>query len=114
PTLYRSQLYYYSSSPPHSSPTLVPYTTLFRSPAKWRQTMEDRDSKTAKLPSSCNPSRWKTWGRRRPEPSRAGRKISEHLWDQVQDRKSTRLNSSHVKSSYAVFCLKKKTDGTGS
>src|SRR5690606_40905139 len=28
------------------------------------------------------------------------------------DRKSTRLNSSHVKSSYAVFCLKKKTDHT--
>src|SRR5690606_32152031 len=28
------------------------------------------------------------------------------------DRKSTRLNSSHVKISYAVFCLKKKTKGT--
>src|SRR5690606_40114513 len=28
------------------------------------------------------------------------------------DRKSTRLNSSHVKNSYAVFCLKKKTTGT--
>src|SRR5436309_10316800 len=28
-------------------------------------------------------------------------------WDQI-DRKSTRLNSSHVKISYAVFCLKKK------
>src|SRR5207249_9388528 len=27
----------------------------------------------------------------------------------AQDRKSTRLNSSHVSSSYAVFCLKKKT-----
>src|SRR5204863_9953365 len=27
---------------------------------------------------------------------------------QVQDRKSTRLNSSHVETSYAVFCLKKK------
>src|SRR5690606_39940382 len=27
----------------------------------------------------------------------------------LQDRKSTRLNSSHVKISYAVFCLKKKT-----
>src|SRR5690606_26478235 len=27
----------------------------------------------------------------------------------LKDRKSTRLNSSHVKSSYAVFCLKKKT-----
>src|SRR5690625_6214912 len=29
-------------------------------------------------------------------------------WDQTQDRKSTRLNSSHVAISYAVFCLKKK------
>src|SRR5690606_40026471 len=29
---------------------------------------------------------------------------------QCRDRKSTRLNSSHVKISYAVFCLKKKTD----
>src|SRR5690606_41379598 len=29
--------------------------------------------------------------------------------DGRQDRKSTRLNSSHVKTSYAVFCLKKKT-----
>src|SRR5690606_41130626 len=29
-----------------------------------------------------------------------------------QDRKSTRLNSSHVKNSYAVFCLKKKTKKT--
>src|SRR5690554_7066136 len=28
--------------------------------------------------------------------------------DLVEDRKSTRLNSSHVRSSYAVFCLKKK------
>src|SRR5436309_6044934 len=32
------------------------------------------------------------------------------LYD-VTDRKSTRLNSSHVKSSYAVFCLKKKEHG---
>src|SRR5690606_39523652 len=30
-----------------------------------------------------------------------------------QDRKSTRLNSSHVKISYAVFCLKKKNRGIG-
>src|SRR5690606_41977216 len=28
---------------------------------------------------------------------------------ELEDRKSTRLNSSHVKISYAVFCLKKKT-----
>src|SRR5690606_41894861 len=32
----------------------------------------------------------------------------ERLWQTVGDRKSTRLNSSHVKISYAVFCLKKK------
>src|SRR5690606_41592877 len=30
-----------------------------------------------------------------------------------EDRKSTRLNSSHVKISYAVFCLKKKTNTSG-
>src|SRR5699024_12157097 len=30
----------------------------------------------------------------------------------IEDRKSTRLNSSHVSSSYAVFCLKKKTTAT--
>src|SRR5690625_5459604 len=30
----------------------------------------------------------------------------------ARDRKSTRLNSSHVASSYAVFCLKKEIDGT--
>src|SRR5699024_11761293 len=32
-----------------------------------------------------------------------------HLLDEDLDRKSTRLNSSHVSISYAVFCLKKKT-----
>src|SRR5690606_41679125 len=34
--------------------------------------------------------------------------LSPHLVTAYQDRKSTRLNSSHVKISYAVFCLKKK------
>src|SRR5690606_42156632 len=33
---------------------------------------------------------------------------TSHAQDTLQDRKSTRLNSSHVKISYAVFCLKKK------
>src|SRR5690625_5746158 len=32
----------------------------------------------------------------------------EEIADEVEDRKSTRLNSSHVAISYAVFCLKKK------
>src|SRR5699024_11524944 len=36
--------------------------------------------------------------------------LNEHhaMFQQVRDRKSTRLNSSHVSISYAVFCLKKK------
>src|SRR5699024_11788392 len=34
--------------------------------------------------------------------------VNEKLWYKVEDRKSTRLNSSHVSISYAVFCLKKK------
>src|SRR5690606_39451555 len=39
-----------------------------------------------------------------PTPTDTGKRLLNH----VQDRKSTRLNSSHVKISYAVFCLKKK------
>src|SRR5690606_40962046 len=44
----------------------------------------------------------------REEPVRAHQRQREH--QQLQDRKSTRLNSSHVKISYAVFCLKKKSE----
>src|SRR6266403_4338464 len=40
---------------------------------------------------------------RRPPSARPGR-----AWSDARDRKSTRLNSSHVEISYAVFCLKKK------
>src|SRR5690606_39701946 len=35
-------------------------------------------------------------------------RINDLVSQRILDRKSTRLNSSHVKSSYAVFCLKKK------
>src|SRR5690606_40239323 len=45
--------------------------------------------------------------RRRYAASRA-RPLSIHRGAAAADRKSTRLNSSHVKISYAVFCLKKK------
>src|SRR5690606_40541854 len=45
------------------------------------------------------------WQRERPPDSL---RQTTQLGD-VRDRKSTRLNSSHVKISYAVFCLKKKT-----
>src|SRR5437588_1060261 len=64
--------------PPRS--TLFPYTTLFRSATSLRL-----------LPAG-------TCSVRRGDSHRAGR----------QDRKSTRLNSSHTVISYAVFCLKKK------
>src|SRR5690349_24795205 len=82
--------------PPRS--TLFPYTTLFRSfpfPVFLftRKMRVITDQKGAAL---CR-SREGIAGRRQP----SFRFISS-------DRKSTRLNSSHVEISYAVFCLKKK------
>src|SRR5690606_41671534 len=41
-------------------------------------------------------------------PSAKGTQLLPISWRPAADRKSTRLNSSHVKISYAVFCLKKK------
>src|SRR5690349_23240934 len=68
--------------PPRS--TLFPYTTLFRSRGP-------DDPRRA----------------RRTRPGTVGRVRAPGAWHD-QDRKSTRLNSSHVEISYAVFCLKKK------
>src|SRR2546430_15448652 len=72
--------------PPRS--TLFPYTTLFRS--------------LGEFPNE-------------PEPHHLGDehrdRLTEHRrlgLDAAEDRKSTRLNSSHSQISYAVFCLKKK------
>src|SRR5690349_22692002 len=85
--------------PPTS--TLFPYTTLFRSVPALRMLPEA----AARIPA-------------RPEIEvehriRAGAQRAEPLVveraDGEEDRKSTRLNSSHVESSYAVYCLKKKT-----
>src|SRR5690606_41895946 len=46
---------------------------------------------------------------RQPLPARPGKGPERRRQaDLLEDRKSTRLNSSHVKISYAVFCLKKK------
>src|SRR3712207_8503524 len=83
--------------PPRS--TLFPYTTLFR-------------SSCAPIGRSANrqgPFSW-AWqatklrvDRRRAHKGSGSRAPS-------QDRKSTRLNSSHANISYAVFCLKKKRD----
>src|SRR5699024_12802620 len=43
-------------------------------------------------------------------PIRLDLNILKTCWDNNRDRKSTRLNSSHVSISYAVFCLKKKSN----
>src|SRR5690606_39439116 len=53
---------------------------------------------------------WLADGRRRPDRDRdaARERRRGRGEDRHRDRKSTRLNSSHVKISYAVFCLKKK------
>src|SRR3712207_8285320 len=85
--------------PPRS--TLFPYTTLFRS---------DRGSAVTPSPSVSKASD----GRRELLPaSRAGEPLSSACVGVVPpDRKSTRLNSSHANISYAVFCLKKKTNNT--
>src|SRR6266478_8800679 len=68
--------------PPRS--TLFPYTTLFRSVRENARRQPDLREDQPHLSA-----------RGHPHPDR-------------QDRKSTRLNSSHSQISYAVFCLKKK------
>src|SRR5690242_20777420 len=85
--------------------TLFPYTTLFRSAA-----CGDREAQALDLPRKrLNRSEIATGSRDadrhvlRREPIRR----VLHPCDDA-DRKSTRLNSSHMSISYAVFCLKKK------
>src|SRR5256885_12724138 len=84
--------------PPRS--TLFPYTTLFRSctwaerPGLGRRPSGDRAHAGGKR---CQ--------QRQPRAS-----IFRHYGS--VDRKSTRLNSSHLVISYAVFCLKKKNKNT--
>src|SRR5256885_6597156 len=83
--------------PPRS--TLFPYTTLFRSVAEFLRCV-----------GLC------CWSLERMRPglrtacdylALAGNN-EDSAWNQKSDRKSTRLNSSHLVISYAVFCLKKK------
>src|SRR5690349_22910824 len=86
--------------PPPPRSTLFPYTTLFRSSSS----NADDIARTPAPPVSTSvPSMSKRMsvGGRRPDELAFGANVS-------RDRKSTRLNSSHVEISYAVFCLKKK------
>src|SRR5436309_5903283 len=85
--------------PPRS--TLFPYTTLFRSCQAGRLHTVDRHGQAARGPLMHAPV----------NESYLNARIGIRSWlltTDHKDRKSTRLNSSHVKISYAVFCLKKK------
>src|SRR5256885_147585 len=83
--------------PPRS--TLFPYTTLFRS----------RDVAT-EVGLNFQHFNFATGRHYMPEIMGAGVALLDYDNDgDLEDRKSTRLNSSHLVISYAVFCLKKKT-----
>src|SRR5690349_22046683 len=91
--------------PPRSP--LFPYTTLFRSKV-------DIVSVTGCL-REASANTWTLTAATDPVPSTANAPAAKDIpktppAGRNEDRKSTRLNSSHVEISYAVFCLKKKTE----
>src|SRR2546430_7068389 len=86
--------------PPRS--TLFPYTTLFRSLLDERA--DGRDSPLADDGDGAVLTHREDEDEDRADHD-AGHRLGQ---DDLLDRKSTRLNSSHSQISYAVFCLKKK------
>src|SRR5437899_9441977 len=89
--------------PPRS--TLFPYTTLFRSGLLYCVRLGALDIFDQQVSLQIS---------KRYEVARFPARISVHLPSNLisLDRKSTRLNSSHLGISYAVFCLKKKKTNT--
>src|SRR5690606_40088525 len=98
--VYRALLFSFMTRRPPRS-TLFPYTTLFRS-------RPVRDSEALDLAVRVENLRPHARGRQVDAVAVASVDGAE-VWR--EDRKSTRLNSSHVKISYAVFCLKKNRGG---
>src|SRR5256885_13183514 len=93
--------------PPRS--TLFPYTTLFRSSLVLR-TSYDQSISDMPVGASFLDSRCMTKCISRRESGGSVSRRCSVLPPLVADRKSTRLNSSHLVISYAVFCLKKKRE----
>src|SRR5207249_10992586 len=96
-------------TPPPPAAPRFPYTTLFRSArATAERTGVPAALQAMRLVLEAGP------GPRAPGPgslTEIVRRLGAMGYDRVPtvtDRKSTRLNSSHVSISYAVFCLKKK------
>src|SRR5699024_12457452 len=98
--------FFFSLPLPPPISTLFPYTTLFRS-----ATRTCSRAVTLAIPhcqeSQCDVDPIPAYS---PQASRASN--SPSTTRNRPDRKSTRLNSSHVSISYAVFCLKKKKNTT--
>src|SRR5690242_20798925 len=97
--------------PPTS--TLFPYTTLFRSRELRRADRERTEFFSANfMRTPMMAGNWKMY--KTPAETTAFfekfRPLVEKSSHCEIDRKSTRLNSSHMSISYAVFCLKKKTE----
>src|SRR5207247_9600247 len=100
--------------PPTPSSTLFPYTTLFRSVRGSEHPHRARDRRRAALHPAARrlqtDAEGRLGGRAAPVSSarsaggRSGSLRRRRSGD-LQDRKSTRLNSSHEWISYAVFCL---------
>src|SRR5256885_3113661 len=84
--------------PPRS--TLFPYTTLFRS--------EPHRQLHVALDAQLAPEHELHAARRAGDQLQERRGLDPERHARLLDRKSTRLNSSHLVISYAVFCLKKK------
>src|SRR5438045_7679541 len=81
--------------------TLFPYTTLFRSQGSVHRPKKP-NSNAIRIAAVRSPNGSLQSLGQRSEQRRAGQRTRQ------TDRKSTRLNSSHLGISYAVFCLKKK------
>src|SRR5690554_7474456 len=88
--------------------TLFPYTTLFRS--ELPDTGVGIDTERFLSSPFIHGEHYGTRATTVVTVSRDGEiRVTEQSWGPFSsDRKSTRLNSSHVRISYAVFCLKKK------
>src|SRR5256885_8627328 len=91
--------------PPRS--TLFPYTTLFRSKSKFRDRARRIQSGYSRECPRCERVIFFEGGSPNDD-IRDALHEAERVRRAMRDRKSTRLNSSHLVISYAVFCLKKK------
>src|SRR2546426_7601853 len=92
--------------PPRS--TLFPYTTLFRSLRSGIVRRPDRQGDESACREREHPDEFGDWLPHNDPPNAWVMAEPLRPYYEPTDRKSTRLNSSHLVISYAVFCLKKK------